>query len=274
MPQLPRVFGPLLLGVLVLWFASCTVVTVDSGTVGVVMHFGAVQDEVLPEGLHFVVPIQTRVILLSTRVQKIEDEASASSKDLQVVSSRIALNYYLEKSKANVIFQKLGLDYQSNVVHPAIQESVKSSTAHYTAEELITRRAEVKNAIFDDIKLRLGKYDVIVTDFSIVDFAFSPEFNKAIEEKQVAEQSALRAKNDLTRIRTEAEQVKVRADGEAEARIARARAEAEGQRMQRESLTPELVQLRAIEKWNGELPQMMAGADGAMPFLNFGAKSK
>jgi regulator of protease activity HflC (stomatin/prohibitin superfamily) len=256
------------------WLVSCTVQIVEPGTVGVVTHFGAVQDEVLPEGLHFVVPVQTRVISLSTRVQKMEDEASASSKDLQVVTSRIALNFYLEKAKANVIFQKLGLDYKTNVIHPAIQESVKASTAHYTAEELITRRAEVKNAIFDDVKKRLGRYDIVVTDFSIIDFAFSPEFNKAIEEKQVAEQSALRAKNDLVRIRTEAEQVKVKAEGEAEARIARARAEAEGQRLQRETLTPELVQLRAIEKWNGEMPQMMAGGDGATPFLNFGAKAK
>lgn len=248
-------------------FVSCGVVIVDPGTVGVVTHFGAVQEQVLPEGLHFVMPIQTRVVRIDVRVQKVEDEASASSKDLQVVTSRIALNYYLDKSKANTIFQSLGLQYRSNIVHPAIQESVKSSTAHYTAEELITRRSEVKDAIFTDIRKRLGQSNIVVTDFSILDFAFSPEFNKAIEEKQVAEQRALRARNDLTRIRTEAEQVRVQAEGEAEATLARARAQAEAQRLLRETLTPALIELRTIEKWNGQLPQV-TGDSSAVPLLN------
>ena len=127
-------------------------------------------------------------------------------------------------------------------------------TAHFTAEELITRRGEVKDAIKTNLTDRLGQFNIIVDEFSIVDFSFSEEFNRAIEAKQTAEQSALKAKRDLDRIKIEAEQ-----------RVTQARAEADGQRLQRETLTPILLQLRAIEKWDGKLPQV---SGGATPFID------
>ena len=181
---------------------------IQPGTVGVITHFGAVQDEILPEGLHFITPVKTKVIPIDVRIQLVEDQASASSKDLQIVTSRVALNFYLSKTKANIIFQELGLKYEKTIIAPTIQESVKSTIAKFDAEEVITLRPKVKQMIFEDIKTRLEKNNIIVTEFSIVDFSFSSEFNKAIEEKQIAEQSALRAKNDLERIKTEAEQGK------------------------------------------------------------------
>lgn len=254
----------IIIGVLTLGSWSC--VTVQPGTVGVVTHFGAVQDEILPEGFHWITPVKTKVIEIDVRVQKLEDMASASSKDLQVVTSTVALNYYLKKDRANIIFQELGPLYRTNIMEPAIQESVKSSTAQFTAEELVTRRPEVKGSIFESIERRLEKYSIVVTDFSIVNFQFSSEFNKATEDKQIAEQRALRAINDLQRIKTEAEQARAIAEGQANAQLVLAQAEAEAQKLLRETLTAQVIQLRAIEKWNGVLPSVSAG-DAALPFL-------
>ena len=253
--------GLIILGALVvigLIIFSLAFESVPSGNVGVQTYFGAVQDEVLPEGGHFVFP-GTQIVPIDVRVKKIEAEASASSKDLQVVTSRVALNFFLDKEKANVIFQNLGLDYQTTIIQPAIQESIKSTTAQFTAEELITRRPDVKQTVSLNITERLAQRNIKVTDFSIIDFNFSSEFNRAIEEKQVAEQRALRAQNDLDRIRTEAEQARAKAEGEALANLEIARAEAEAQELLRSTLSPEIIQLRTVEKWNGVLPTVMGG---------------
>lgn len=235
---------------------------IQLGTVGVITHFGAVQDEILPEGLHFITPVKTKVIPIDVRIQLVEDQASASSKDLQIVTSRVALNFYLSKTKANIIFQELGLKYEKTIIAPTIQESVKSTIAKFDAEEVITLRPKVKQMIFEDIKTRLEKSNIIVTEFSIVDFSFSSEFNKAIEEKQIAEQSTLRAINDLERIKTEAEQVKVKAEGDAMAKIEIAKAEAKSQELLRNTISEQIIQLRAVEKWNGVLPLFVGEGNG------------
>jgi regulator of protease activity HflC (stomatin/prohibitin superfamily) len=258
---------------IVLWVVvGGSVVIVESGHVGVVTHFGAVQAGILPEGMHFVMPIRTKVVRISVRVQKIEAEASASSKDLQIVTSRVALNYYLSKEKANIVFQELGIDYQSNIIEPTIQESIKSITSRYTAEELITRRPQVKKDVYIDIKERLAENNIVVTDFSIVDFNFSAEFNRAIEAKQIAEQKALTAKNDLTRIQTEAEQAKARAEGEAQAMLTNAKAQAEAQILLGRSLDDRVLQLKAIERWDGVMPVSMGEGNGT--FIDLGAITK
>jgi regulator of protease activity HflC (stomatin/prohibitin superfamily) len=123
---------------------------INAGTVGVITHFGAVQTEILPEGLHFITPVKTKIIPMDVRIQLVEDEASASSKDLQMVTSRVALNFYLSKQKANIIFQELGLQYETTIIAPTIQESVKSTIAKFNAEEIITLRPKVKQMIFED----------------------------------------------------------------------------------------------------------------------------
>ncbi|MEM9981484.1 MAG: prohibitin family protein, partial [Bacteroidota bacterium] len=229
-------------------FSIKTFVVVDSGKIGVVTHFGAVQKELLPEGIHAINPFKAEVIQLDVRIQKMEADATASSRDLQPVTSRVALNFYLSKEKANIIFQDLGPDYQKTIIQPIIQESIKSATARYTAEELITKRPQVKEDVYAYIKKRLSRNNIIVTDFSIVDFNFSEEFNSAIELKQIAEQKALTAKNDLARIRTEAEQERVRAQAQADA-----------QNLLQQSINEELLRLKAIEKWDGKLPVVSSG---------------
>ncbi len=258
------VFGAFALLIALVAVLTATFKTVDSGYVGIKTYFGAVQGDILPEGLHVINPFTTEVIMMSVRIQKVEAEASASSKDLQNVTSKVALNYYLSKDRANVIFQELGLDYNATIILPTIQESIKSGTARFTAEELITKRPDVKQFVFEDIKNRLGQNNIIVTDFSIIDFDFSQEFNNAIEQKQIAEQRALTAVNDLNRIETEAKQQKAKAEGEAEARLALARAEAEAQRLLSESVSDDIIELKAIEKWDGVLPVAIGeGSNGA-----------
>lgn len=246
---------------------------VEPGTVGVVARFGSVQDEVLQPGLHFKVPIMTKVVPIDTRVQKVEDDATASSKDLQIVRSSVALNYHVDSTQAAKIYSELGFDYENTIVSPAIQESIKSTTSKYTAEQLITQREEVKQSVTTDLEKRLSEKDIVVTDFSIIDFNFSDEFNTAIESKQVAEQEAMRAKNDLERIKIEAEQEQTKAEGEAQAQLAKARAEAEAQEMLRTTLTPEVLQLRMIERWDGVLPIYSGGEGGVPAFLSLPART-
>ncbi|MEO0529734.1 MAG: prohibitin family protein [Planctomycetota bacterium] len=270
-PSLPRQNNPLaaviaVALVAVALLASQSFVTVDAGHVGVAKRFGKVQEGVLPPGLHFKVPLITEVVPVETRIKKVDADATASSKDLQVVTSTIVLGYRIDRDKADTIYEELGTDYETRNVQPALQESIKATTAKYTAEELITKRAEVAQEMEDDLVERLSVKNIIPTDLSIIDFQFSAEFNEAIEQKQVAQQAALRASNDLEKVKIEAEQEKAKAEGIAEAALARARAEAEAQKMLRETISPELLQLRFIEAWDGKLP-VYSGGELPMPIM-------
>jgi prohibitin 2 len=256
-PQIPVktiTMGVVVLIVIGLGFQSFKVV--DAGERGVVFNTleGGVQPRVLNEGLQFKLPFVEDIIPINVQVQKSETDASAASKDLQIVKSRIALNYHVDPSKAYIVYQDIGTEFKSRIIDPQVQEAVKAVSAQYTAEELITKRSQVRDDIKDALISRLRAFNIIVDEFNIVDFSFSEEFNKAIEAKQTAEQNALKAKRDLDRIKIEAEQT-----------VTRAKAEADAQRLQSVTITPILLQLRAIEKWNGILPQVTGGA---MPFID------
>jgi regulator of protease activity HflC (stomatin/prohibitin superfamily) len=236
-------------------------VIIGAGERGVVLNFGAVQDSVLEEGLHLRVPIMQRVVKMDVKVQKSQTGAESVSKDLQEAHSTIAVNYHVSPSKANWVYQNLGREYKERIIDPAVQEVVKAITARYTAVELITQRENVRHEIKKLLNERLSSYNILVDDFSIVNFAFSKQFTQAIEAKQAAEQLALKAQRDLERVKIEAEQ-----------KVAQARAEAEALRLQKENVTPELVKLRqieaamrAIEKWDGHLPRVTAAA---VPFID------
>ena len=229
--------------------------TIGAGERGVVFNkFGGVEQQVLGEGLRFKIPFVEDIIPMDVKIQKSETRALASSRDLQMVSSSIALNYHVNPSAANSIYQDVGLAYRERIIDPAVQESVKAATANFTAEELITRRPEVSAQIKEILTDRLGGRNIIVDEFSITELTFSEIFIQSIEAKQVAEQSAQKAENDLTRIKVEAEQT-----------IAAAKAEAESQRLQSMTITTNILQLRAIEKWDGHLPQVTSGAT---PFID------
>jgi len=243
-------------------------VQIGAGERGVVLNFGAVQDRVLDEGLHFRVPVMQTVIRVDVKVQKSESEAAAASSDLQDVSSRVALNYHIIPDKANAVYQTIGVAFKERIIDPAVHEVVKAVTAKYTAEELITKRPAVSDAMKTALTERLLKHNIAVDAFSIVGFSFSKIFMEAIESKQTAEQLALKALRDLERIKIEADQ-----------KITTAKAEAESLRLQRANISTDLIELRrveanlkAIEKWNGILPQV-TGA-GAVPFIGVGENIK
>lgn len=246
---------------LMVGLTGCT--QVNAGNLGVVTKWGEIQDVALQEGIHFRMPVQTNIINISTRVQRLEASATASSEDLQVVSTRIVLNYRLDAAKVVEIFRNVGtrLVVEHTIIDPALQESLKQATAQYTAEELITKRQQVKETLAESIRVTLVKSDILVTELSITDFKFDAKYQEAVEAKQVAEQRALTATNDLARIKVEAEQVEARARGEANAMLARAEAEAKAQELLRKTISAEIVYLRAVEKWDGKQPTIVG--DGA-----------
>jgi regulator of protease activity HflC (stomatin/prohibitin superfamily) len=250
--------------VLFLLFAFKPWAQVGAGERGIMLNFGAVENTVLGEGIHFRVPIMQTVVLMDVQIQKAITDAGAASSDLQDVDLSVALNYHIIPDMANIVYQSIGVEFKARIIDPAIQEVMKAVTARYTAEELITKRPAVSTEMKDALTQRMLESNIAVDAFSIVSFSFSQTFTDAIEAKQTAEQNALKAKRDLDRIRVEAEQT-----------IAAATAEAEALRLQKMNISPDLIELRkieanlkAIEKWNGILPEV-TGA-GAVPFIGVG----
>lgn len=255
-PALAAAGVAVLLGLIML---MSTYFSVDAGERGVVLRFGEVNRVVEP-GPRFKIPGAEEVVRMNVRVQKTTTRTEAASRDLQIVQSTLVLNFSLDPTKAGEMYSTIGLNYDERVIDPAVKESFKAAAARYTAEELISKRETLKTEVRNYLRDRLIVYGVTVVELSITDFEFSQEFNKAIESKQTAEQNALRAKRDLDRIRVEAEQ-----------KIASARAEAESLRLQRAVISPELIKLRqieaqmkAIEKWDGKLPNVTGGT---VPFI-------
>ncbi len=241
-------------------------VQIGAGQRGVVLNFGAVQQTVLEEGLHFLIPIMQKVARVNVQIQKATTETVAASADLQDVTSTLALNYHILPDKANVVYQTIGIEFKERIIDPAILEVVKAVTARYSAEELITKRPLVSEEMKQTLTERLKTNNISVDAFSIVAFSFSRIFTEAIESKQTAEQLALKAKRDLDRIKVEAQQ-----------KITAAQAEAEALRLQRANISADLIELRkieanlkAIEKWNGILPQVTG--NGAVPFVGLNNK--
>ncbi len=239
----------LLLGLALL---STFLVVVNAGERGVLMQFGRVQEQILGEGIHVIVPVLNTVQKLSVRVQKQEISAEASSRDLQDVFTDVALNWHFIPTEVNRAFQEIGdgAAIVDRIINPAVEEVLKAVMARYTAEEIITKRGEVKSEVDHCLKTRLMTYHIAVDDISLVHVHFSERFSEAVEAKQIAEQEAKRA-----------EFVALKATKEAEARVNLARGEAEAQRLLGETLTPELLQRQTIEKWNGSLP-VIVGREG------------
>ena len=230
----------------------------EAGTRGVLTTFGKVDPVPLDEGIHFVMPLVSRVHVIDVRLQKNEGRGVAASKDLQQVQISAALNWRLDPGLVADTFQRIGNEeaVASRVIEPAAQEATKAVAAQYTAEELVTQRIEVSNKIREALELRLKRHGVIVDNLAAVNYDFSAVFDKAIEDKVEAEQKKLTAERDLERIKVEAEQA-----------LAKARGEAESLKAKRLEITPDLLRLKqleneseAIRKWNGELPQVTGGA--------------
>ncbi len=234
--------------VLVILLSSFAIV--PAGHTGVVTRFSAVTGQVMGEGLHFKIPFVTQVINLDNRVLKAEVSSSNATKDMQTVTSTISLNYRVDKNASATIYQNIGLNYETNIIIPAIQESVKAVTAQYTAEELITKRQAISEKMRDALAEKITPYGFTIEIFNIVNFDFSAEFNAAIEAKQTAQQNALKAEQDLARIKVEAEQ-----------KVEQAKAEAEAYKLKSLEITQQMLAMEWINKWDGKLPTVAGDGD-------------
>lgn len=259
-PFFQRTEGKLVIGLIGLFVGlfiliiMFPIVVIGAGERGVVFNNATgIENRVLGEGVHFRIPLVQSVHSLSIKVQKNDVKAEAASKDLQTVSTDIVVNWHLDASQVNKIFQNIGDEKAvlDRIINPAVNEVVKAATAQKTAEEVLTKRAELKADIDQRLDERLSSYGVMLDDVSIVDVNFSQEFNKAIEQKQVAEQDARKAK-------FQADQKVEEARGEVE----KAKGVAEAQRLVQQTLTPELLQKLAIEKWDGKVPTVAGGGQG------------
>ncbi len=237
----------IILVLVIVGFNSFTVV--QAGHTGVVVNLGKVSEQVLEEGLHFKIPFVSQIVQVDNRVMKTEVESNAASKDLQNISSKVSINYRVNRSSSADIYKNVGSDFTNVIVNPAIQECVKSVAAKYTAEQLITNRATVSTEMEEAISQKINPYGLSIEVFNIVNFDFSEEFNKAIEAKQTAQQEALKAEQDLARIKVEAEQT-----------IEKAKAEAEAYNLKNAQLTDKVIMMEFVEKWDGKMPSVVSSA--------------
>ncbi len=231
---------------------------VPAGFKGVKLTMGAVDGTVLDEGLSFKIPFVQSIVHVDARVKKytVEGETSAS-KDMQSITTNVAVNYRVDGENVDALYQNLSLNYEDTIIAPAVSECIKSVTSQYTAEEAITRRSEISAQIKETLKERLADKYIFVDSLNITDLTFSAAFDKAIEEKQVAEQNALKAKYDLERIKTEAEQAVIQAQGEAEA-----------MQIKNEALSDSIIELEFLEKWDGKMPTYYGGDADLLLSLN------
>src|ERR1700693_3619672 len=248
--------------IIVIMFES--VVVVEAGHRGVVLYVGAVENRVLGEGIHFIIPFAEQVVPMEVRTLKFQANASAASNDLQEVQTTIALNYHISPSQANIIYQQLGADYADRIIAPTIQESVKASVAKFNAEELITKRATAKAVIAGSIANTLSARNIVVETVFITDFKFSQAFASQVESKVVAFQKFLTEQNNLKAVQAQAA---------ARANVAKANGESQAIRIITVQLkqSPTYLQWLSINRWNGQMPYALGS--GAVPFFQLPLRS-
>ena len=271
---------------LVVILAADSFATVPVGSTGILLTFGKVEDgKALSEGLHIKLPLVQRIVSMDNRVKKLELNTEAFSKDIQTVSATLAVNYRLQAEKSFAIYKTHGTQYEQNIIVPATHEVLKSVCAQYTAEELISKRAESSDMMRDELDAKLSGMGITVTDFNIIDFDFSDEFINAVEAKQVAEQVKKKAATEnetaiaqaerekqvsIKQSEAEAERVRIEAEAQAQSTLIAAQAQAdavklaadaEAYRMENEGkyVTTSLIDKILAENWDGKLPNVVGG---------------
>ncbi len=264
-PSVGKIIGVIAALVFLVLLLGGSIVVVNAGQTGVVLTFGRVGDTVLQEGIHLKIPFAQQVVMINNRIVKLEVNTEAFSKDLQTISSVIAVNYHIGKDAGGALYKGIGLGYEDVLVTPAIHETLKAVTANYTAQQLVVSRGDVSILLDEELNTKLNEYGVYVDELNIINWDFSEEYVNAIEAKQVAEQN-------LIKTRTEQEQALVIANTEAEKRVIAAEAQAteiktiaeataESNRIITESLSDIYLRYETIQKWNGQLPKVTSGSE-------------
>jgi regulator of protease activity HflC (stomatin/prohibitin superfamily) len=256
--------GLIILGVIVTLFmitlfSTCYII--QAGERGILLTFGKVDTQVRGEGLGFKIPFIQKIVKMGVKTMKSEVEIYAGSRDLQTIYGNITVNYRLKESYAPTMYKEVGVNYVSVILEPAVLEISKQTISMYNAEEILTKRSDVKDKMKDLLYTRMLDKGIIIDDVLITNFDYSESFNKAIENKVTAEQNALAAKNKLEQIKYEAEQT-----------VTIAKAQADSLKLLQQSATKETIELQrlkvqqsAIDKWDGKLPQVTGGA---IPFIS------
>lgn len=264
MPSLQK-YGSIILivALLIVMLVWSGFVSVGPGDRGVLMTFGSVNQTVLMPGLHTKIPFAQSVKHMNVQIQKSQTKETAASRDLQNVSTEVAVNWAINPADAAWVYEHLGGEDQltEKVITPVVSNAVKAVAAHYDAEALVEKRDEVRDAVQKQIVIGLNQYKVQVQGVNITNFQFSPDYAKAIEAKQVAQQRAQQATYDLARIKVQAQQ-----------EVAQAQGQSQAQKLLQSTLSPEIIRLRAVKKWNGVLPQVTGS--GAIPFIGDLSQSK
>jgi len=229
-------------------FTACAFTTIESGEVGVVRKFGNIQEEVLTEGVNWRNPFTTRVTTENLRVRLKTLTSSAGTRDLQDVSMTFAVNYQIDPTRVVEMHRNIGSNFEDVVLDPAIQEALKSVTSQFSAEELVTKRALVSDLVVEELENRVSEFGLNILQVNIINLQFSAEFERAIEDRNVAEQ----------RVR-QAEQEKAAAQVRADQRVLEAEADAEVMRLLNTEVTDEVLQKLFLERWDGHLPTHILG---------------
>ena len=267
--------------VLALFLFLNSLAIVPVGSTGIMLTLGRVEEgKALSEGMHLKIPFIQKIVSMDNRVKKLELSTEAFSKDIQTVSATLAVNYRMIPEKSFEIYRKHGTQFENNIIVPATHEVLKSVCAQYTAEELISKRAESSDMMRDELAKKLGEMGIEISDFNIIDFDFSNEFIQAVESKQVAEQLKKKAATEnetaiaqaerekqvsIKQSEAEAERVRIQAEAKAQSMLIAAQAEAdavklaadaEAYRMENEGkyITDELIDKIIAENWDGKLP--------------------
>ena len=248
--NIPKIvtFSVIGLFIIITLFSSFT--TVKSGEVGLKVKFGKIVDTSISEGINFKIPYIEKIVRVNIKVQKVELDTESSSKDLQTITTKLAVNYKVDGTKASNLYKTVGDSYEETILIPAIQESIKAVMSEYTAEQTITMRNEVSDKCLEEIESKVEKYGINIAEFNIIDLDFSEAYNQAIEEKQVAEQKVLTAQQELEKTKIEAEK-----------KIVEAEATNKANELLKQNVTDEVLMKQFIEKWDGKLPETYAGQD-------------
>jgi regulator of protease activity HflC (stomatin/prohibitin superfamily) len=251
-----RVMAPIgIIAAAAICFVLSLFYMVNPGEVGIEVFFGKVVN-FASAGLQSKNPL-SQVITLNLRTQKYELKLEGASKDLQEIGVDIAINYRLDYEKISDLYNKVGTDYEIKVVNPATQNIVKAGISQFPIADIIVRRNDLTKSIFDSLKERLDSYYIVLETVNLNNISFSPEFTKAVTEKQVQEQGVQTA-----------EYKRQQAEKDKQATILAAEAEAEKQRLLRVNTSKEVIELKWIEKWDGKLPTYITG-ESTIPMVNF-----
>jgi regulator of protease activity HflC (stomatin/prohibitin superfamily) len=262
----PRTIGILILLFIILIVLWGTFVIVPAGHRGVCLWWGSVEKRIMGEGLNFIVPIAERVIKVDVKVQPHPfKEIDASSKEYQMVKMTGMMNFHIDPSYVNDLYQKVGLDFADKVIDPAFNDFVKEVVPTYPIGEILPKREEIRQRAMKKLGDNLERYHILVDDIYFANIRFSAGYEGAVEAKQVAQQQVETQKQVLAQREIEAQQKVATAKGEAESILVVAQGQAKANDALSRSISPILVQYKSIEKWNGILPQV---SGGAVPFVD------